>query len=48
MMTGGEALADNKTTAALLDDLAALHPAQRREVAAGRDTATSPPPTPGH
>jgi hypothetical protein len=34
--------------ATLLDELAAPIPAQRREVAAWRDTATSPPLTPGH
>ena len=34
--------------ATLLDELAARDPVQRREVAAWRDTATSPPLTPGH
>jgi hypothetical protein len=34
MMTGGEAMADTeKTSAMLLDELAALDPVQRREVA---------------
>ena len=37
-----------KSLATLLNELAALDPLQRHEVAAGRDTATSPPPTPGH
>ena len=38
----------DKNPATQLDEVAALDPAQRREVAAWRDTATSPPLTPGH
>ena len=38
----------DKNPATQLDELAALDPLTRSQVAAWRDTATSPPLTPGH